>query len=118
MNQPEGVAAAGLIGVPSEDLGEACKGMAKALGVVFDLHAVTESFTSEGTQVTKVRVERAKARRLTGAGDVWDAGAIYGRLRRMDEADRLNFANTAARLYLESEDALPPTLGQVSRGLG
>jgi len=57
-----------------------------------------------------------KAKRLTGAGDVWDAGAVYGRLKGMDEAQRLEFANRAARVYLGSESPLPPTLEQVRTG--
>ena len=58
-------------------------------------------------------VERAKSKRLTGAGDMWDAGAIYGRLAGMDEVARLKFANKTAKLYLESNDFLPPTLEAV-----
>jgi ribokinase len=115
MNQQEGLAAANLVGVEAVGLGEVCLALARRLGVVFDLHAVSESYSSEGTEVTAVRVKKAKARRLTGAGDVWDAGAIYGRLRGMDERDRLDFANTAARLYLESETPVPPTGRQVLR---
>jgi sugar/nucleoside kinase (ribokinase family) len=118
MNQQEGAAAARLLGVESGSLGRACMELAKRLGVVFDLHAERESYTSEGTEVTRVAVKKAKARRLTGAGDVWDAGGIYGRLKRMEEKDRLNFANTAARLYLESAEPVPPTLSEVKKALG
>jgi hypothetical protein len=31
----------------------------------------------------------------------------------MDEVPRLRFANAAAKLYLESEELRPPTLGQI-----
>ena len=65
--------------------------------------------------MTKVRIASVRPRRLTGAGDVWDAGAIYGRLKGMDEPERLRFANTAARLYLRSDVLAPPTLAQVRK---
>lgn len=115
MNQQEAVAAAEALGVGTGDLGEMCRVLADRLGVVFDLHAVTRSYTSEGTRVASAAVEKARSRRLTGAGDVWDAGSIFGRLGRFDELRRLKFANRAAKLYLESEDLMPPTLEQVQR---
>jgi sugar/nucleoside kinase (ribokinase family) len=94
-----------------------CRALAEELGVVFDLHARQESFTSEGTEVTGVKVGWARSKRLTGAGDVWDAGAICGRLHRMEEPQRLRFANTAAKLYVEKEQADPPTFREVMNAL-
>ena len=118
MNEQEGIAAAEALGVPAANLGEMCRGLALKLGVVFDLHADRSSYTSEGTRVTRVPVRRVRARRLTGAGDVWDAGAIYGRLKGMGEKERLEFANRGARLFLRSRVLLPPTLAEVTKGLG
>ena len=115
MNEQESVAAAGALGLDALTPAAMCKGIARKLGVVFDLHGFKKSYTSEGTRVTGVSVQRIEPKRLTGAGDVWDAGAIYGRLSGMDESSRLKFANRAAKLYLESEEALPPTLDQVRK---
>jgi sugar/nucleoside kinase (ribokinase family) len=115
MNEFEAATAARLLGIRATDLGRLCQGLARRLGVVFDLHCESKSYTSEGTRVASASVRRTKPRRLTGAGDVWDAGAIYGRIRRMDERTRLEFANRAARLYLESTEALPPTVEAVLR---
>lgn len=115
MNEHEGVATAEILGIPTRDLGGMCRALARKLGVVFDLHAIRASYTSEGTRVSRVPVETVKARRLTGAGDVWDAGAIYGRLKGMDETRRLVFANTAARLYLKGRELAPPTLTRVRK---
>ncbi len=112
-NEMEGVAAGRAMGVGTDDLAGLCKGLAQKLGVVYDLHAVRASYTSEGTRVAEAAVEKARSKRLTGAGDVWDAGAIYGRLAGMDEVSRLKFANRAARLYLESDELLPPTVDRV-----
>ena len=66
--------------------------------------------------MTASPTKSVRTRRLTGAGDVWDAGAIYGRLEGMDEAPRLEFANRAAGLYLKSELPVPPTLKEVRGG--
>ena len=114
MNEFEGRAAAGVLGVGSSDLGKMTMEVAKLLGVVFDLHAVRMSYSSEGTRVASAKVNTTTPKRLTGAGDVWDAGAIYGRLKGLDEQRRLALANRAARLYLESEDSLPPTADELA----
>ena len=118
MNEHEGVAAARMLGIGADDLGEMCRELALELGAVFDLHAVRASYSSEGTRVSKVPVDAVKAVRLTGAGDVWDAGAIYGRLRGLDEVRRLRLANRAARLYLGSRELAPPSIAQVRRAGG
>jgi ribokinase len=117
MNEYEGAAAAEAIGVDTRRPGEMCRAVAGRLGVVFDLHGIRASYASEGTRVTSVPVRRIRPKRITGAGDVWDAAAIYGRLARMDERSRLRFANTSARLYLESEDLAPPTVEQVEEAV-
>ena len=113
MNEQEGVASARALGIGTGDLGEMCRELAERLGVVFDLHAVKRSYSSEGTRLASAAVVKARSRRLTGAGDVWDAGAILGRLKGLDEVPRLRLANRAARLYLESEELLPPTREQI-----
>jgi len=113
MNQHEAAAAAKALGVEADGLGELCRGVAALLGVVFDLHGTSASYTSEGTRLASSRFRRITPCRVTGAGDVWDAGAIYGRLKGMEEEERLDFANRAARLYLASREAVPPTSGEV-----
>ena len=115
-NEHEGAAAARSLGMGSRGLGDICRQLAGRLGVVYDLHSDRRSYSSEGTRVASAPVHRIRPKRLTGAGDVWDAGAIYGRLRGMDEVPRLEFANRAARLYLKSEEVRPPTLEQVLKG--
>lgn len=116
MNQYEGAAAAGILGVGTEDRGRTCQEMARKMGVVFDLHGMERTYSSEGTRVASAVVRKIRPARLTGAGDAWDAGAIYGRLKGMEEVPRLEFANTAAKLYLMSENLVPPTADQVRRG--
>ena len=115
MNEGEALASARLLGIERTDLRAVCENLARRLRVVLDLHAAGQSYSSEGTEVASARVKAVDARRLTGAGDVWDAGVIYGRLKGMDEPARLDFANKAARLYLTNESPVPPTAEQVER---
>jgi len=118
MNEEEGKAAAKLLGLKARDHGQRCKGLAAALKVSFDLHGLTESYTSNGSGVFADKVLKTRPRRLTGAGDVFDAGSIYGRVRNLNDRERLNFANAAARLYLRSKDPVPPTLDEVLETVG
>ncbi len=115
MNEREAMVAAGALGLGACEPSKVCLRIARRLGVVFDLHGTRKSYTSEGTRVAEARVGSTRPRRLTGAGDVWDAGAIFGRLRGMDEVARLEFANKVAKLYLESREPIPPTLEQATR---
>ena len=117
MNEREGVAAAELLQLNPRNLRETCRGVARELGIAFDLHTGSRAYSSGGDSVTVVPVARTRPRRLTGAGDVWDAAAIYGRMKGMAEVDRLNFANTAARLYIEGETQDPPSLEYVLSSL-
>ncbi len=118
MNEEEGKAAAKALGLRAHDHRQVCKGLAAALKVSFDLHGLTESYTSDGLVVSVDKVRRTEPRRLTGAGDVFDAGSIYGRVHKFNDQKRLNFANVAARLYLQSRDPVPPTLDQVLEAAG
>ncbi len=113
LNEHEALAIASALRMRKGNLNEVCSMVAKKLGLRLDVHTARESLTSAGARVVAVRAKNANARRLTGAGDVWDAASIYGRLKRMPNPDRLNFANTAAGLYLEAETPAPPDLEQV-----
>jgi len=117
MNEQEAEATARALGLKARLPEEVCLQVARTLGVVFDVHCTGMSFSSEGTRVARAEARYVSARRLTGAGDVWDAGAICGRLMGLEEEQRLRFANTVARLYLQSSDHLPPTREQVRNAL-
>jgi ribokinase len=113
MNEEEGKAAAKALRLGSRDMKEVCRGLAAELKVVFDLHGFRESYTSDGFRVVAAKSSRTRPRRLTVAGDVWDAASIYGRLHKFGDSQRLKFANAAARLYLQNKDPVPPRLNQV-----
>ena len=118
MNEQEAEAAARVLRLKVRLPEETCLEVARSLGVVFDLHGTGVSFSSEGTRVARAATRVVNTRRLTGAGDVWDAGAICGRLMGLGEEQRLRFANAAARLYIKSRNHLPPTLEQVRAATG
>jgi sugar/nucleoside kinase (ribokinase family) len=70
-----------------------------------------------GAGITSRKTRYLKPRRLTGAGDVWDAASVTGFLKGMEDGRRLEFANAAARLYVGATEPVPPTLEQVNRAL-
>ena len=115
MNEHEARAAAAVAGVGGEGRAETCQALAGVLRAVFDMHCVDASFTSEGTRVTERKTKVIRPKRLTGAGDVWDAASIFGRLDGMEEGERLEFANRAAKMYLVNPEPEPPTLAQLRR---
>ncbi len=113
LNEQEALATSKVLGVGGGSLEEACLEIGRRLGAELDIHAAKRSMTLVGGRVVSVQAGTVKPRRLTGAGDVWGAASIYGRLKRMEAAERLRFANAAARLYLEASEPVPPTLEQV-----
>jgi len=115
MNEYESLAAAAALGLEAPGKESRCLALAKSLRVVFDMHCVGGSYSSEGTRVSSAETKVLDSKRLTGAGDVWDAAAIYGRLKGMEEINRLRFANRAAKLYLENVNPVPPTLAEIKR---
>ena len=113
LNEHEAIEAARALGMKTTSLGERCAAVAEKLRVGLDVHTARGSFSSSGGVTTEVRTRRVKVRRLTGAGDVWNAGSIYGRLKSFSDSERLRFANTAAGLYLAASSPSPPELGDI-----
>ncbi len=113
MNEQEAWAAAKVLGAGGLNLEQACLEIGRKLGVKLDIHTANRSLTLAGDKVVAVRGRRVRANRVTGAGDVWDAASIYGRLKKKSDTERLKFANEAASLYIEASEPVPPTLEQV-----
>ncbi len=113
LNEHETLEAARALGVKTTGLRETCAVVAERLRVGLDVHTAGESFSSDGDRVAAARTRRIKVRRLTGAGDVWNAASIYCRLKSFSDSKRLRFANTAAGLYLAAGSPSPPELGDV-----
>jgi ribokinase len=113
LNEYEARETSRLLEIKARELGRACEGISEELGTRVDIHTDRMAFTCDSSEVVKVKVKPTRARRLTGAGDVWDAASIFAHLRGMSDAKRLEFANAAARLYVERENPIPPTEREV-----
>ncbi|MDV3277368.1 MAG: carbohydrate kinase family protein [Nitrososphaerales archaeon] len=118
VNEFEAGATARALGLSPGTTKKMCGMISRELGIMVDLHTEYSSYTSTDGSVVERKTHHVRPRRLTGAGDVWDAASIFANLRGMDDGDRLEFANTAARLYVQAEPLRPPTLKEVRDALG
>lgn len=91
------------------------QGLARELGTRVDLHArrYAASVTPDGAAPVTVKGLPGAAKRLTGAGDAWNAGNLAGYLLGAPAADRLALAHKVATLYVTGTDGLPPTAKQL-----
>lgn len=96
------------LGGSPDDPIAAAQQLAQRLGTRLDLH--TRAFAASVTAEASVRVKArgGKARRLTGAGDAWNAGNLAGELLGMQARDRLSFAHAVATRYVLDASGLPP----------
>ncbi len=74
-----------------------------------DMHTPSGSASSYKGVTDFANVFKAEQKTCTGAGDVWDAANIMGYLLDLMADTRLHLANTAARLYISSKKANPPS---------
>ena len=118
LNEFEAIETSRLLGVGAKNPSAACAGISSEIGARVDVHTDRIACTSEGTGVVERKVKTSRARRLTGAGDVWDAASIFAHLRGMPDGRRLDFANAAAGLYVRREGPKPPTEDEVLSELG
>lgn len=76
----------------------------------FDLHTSEFSASfSEGEALSILPAFNVEVKRLTGAGDVWNAGNILGELLQLENYDRLLIANAAAAHYISNDEGTYPT---------
>jgi len=118
INEFEAAATARALGVGREVSGALCSNISTILRARVDIHTETVSFTSSQGRQSERKTRWARPNRLTGAGDVWDAASIFAFLRGMDDAERLQFANAAGRLYVTGDVQRPPRLDEVRAALG
>jgi sugar/nucleoside kinase (ribokinase family) len=118
LNEYEAEATAEALGVRTSDPRRACLEISRRIHVRVDVHTEKAVHTSSGTKVVSAKTNPVRARRLTGAGDAWDAASLTAELKGMDDRSRLEFANAAARLYVKSSDLSPPTFSDVRKALG
>ena len=117
LNEFEAASTVLALGLNSKGPRSWCAAIAGALGIRVDVHTERAVFTCTDGKLVGMSTRHLRPKRLTGAGDVWDAASITGFLKGMEDGARLEFANAAARLFVGSEAPVPPTLRQVEREL-
>ena len=89
------------------------KRIAERVGISTDLHTKIGSAWSNGKETAFAHTIKVEAKRLTGAGDTWDAAAIIGYLVGLHPQERLLFANCCASLYVRDPNGEPPSMTKV-----
>ena len=89
------------------------KRIAERVGISTDLHTKIGSAWSNGKETAFAHTINVEAKRLTGAGDTWDAAAIIGYLVGLHPQERLLFANCCASLYVRDPNGEPPSMNKV-----
>ncbi|MES2153985.1 MAG: carbohydrate kinase family protein [bacterium] len=91
------------------------QGLAEELGIRIDLHNRKWAASVTGQTAVKVPAGRAPARRLTGAGDAWNAGNVAGYLLDLGDRERLALAHRVATSYVTGPAAVATTAMEVAR---
>ncbi len=108
--------AAGLV-VPPDDSGQkltpsrAAQALAMHLGIRIDLHTRVDaaSFDAQGDSHREPLPDEAPvAKRLTGAGDAWNAGNLAGYLLEWSTSERLCLAHQTATMHVASDSIEVP----------
>lgn len=92
----------------------AAKALAGQLGIRIDLHTRGWAATVADGPPVQVEADDTPARRLTGAGDAWNAGNLAGHLLGFSPIERLELAHRVASHYVSSPDGQPPTAQEVA----
>jgi len=83
------------------------------LGSRVDLHVVEFSATFVDGQRERVLCATTAPVKVTGAGDAWNAGDIFGQGLELSHKERLLFANATAAAYMKKPDLEPCSLAEV-----
>jgi ribokinase len=89
------------------------KRIAERVGISTDLHTKIGAAWSNGKESAFTHAIKVEAKRLTGAGDTWDAATIVGYLTGLHPQERLLFANCCASLYVRDPNGEPPSMNKV-----
>jgi len=115
LNEAEARATGSLLGIRKKELGALSRRIARKLNLRVDIHTKDGSYTSTGSEAVRCGIGWVTPKRLTGAGDVWDAASIHFFLNGKSDADRLALANAAAKYYVSAEKPEAPTRLEVLR---
>jgi ribokinase len=85
------------------------KSLSKRISGNLDVHTRHWAASIQNGRLVKVPALPDKPKRLTGAGDAWNAGNLAGYLLGWKDETRLSFAHKVATKYVTGESGLPPT---------
>lgn len=92
---------------------DAARDLSARLDVRLDLHTRRWAATTRGHEPVRVEAPATPARRLTGAGDAFNAGNLAGYLLDLPDRERLALAHRVAEAYVTSPRGRAPTLSEV-----
>jgi len=93
------------------------KVISKTTGVEVNLHTERMAYVvKEDEVVSEPAFSVREVRRLTGAGDAWNAGNIYGLLINLKPAQRLKLANACAALHVQGLEVSIPAVTRLLEG--
>ena len=95
-----------------EEVKQAAKRISESVGISTDLHTRVGAAWSNGKESAFAHAIKVDAKRLTGAGDTWDAADIIGYLAGLHPQERLLFANCCASLYIRDPNGEPPSMNK------
>jgi ribokinase len=95
-----------------EEVKGAAKRISESVGISTDLHTKVGAAWSNGKETAFAHAIKVDAKRLTGAGDTWDAADIIGYLAGLNPQERLLFANCCASLYIRDPNGEPPSMNK------
>ncbi|MBS7623004.1 carbohydrate kinase family protein [Candidatus Bathyarchaeota archaeon] len=92
---------------------KAARELASELGIRVDLHTSLFSASFKDGHSYVSPTYRVEVRRVTGAGDSWNAGNMYAEWAGLSDEERLEFANALAAYYISHPSAQHPTRAEV-----
>lgn len=95
-----------------EEVKQAAKRISESVGISTDLHTKVGAAWSNGKESAFAHAIKVDAKRLTGAGDTWDAADIIGYLAGLHPQERLLFANCCASLYIRDPNGETPSMNK------
>lgn len=96
----------------AEEVKQAARRISESVGISTDLHTKVGAAWSNGKESAFAHTIKVDAKRLTGAGDTWDAADIIGYLAGLHPQERLLFANCCASLYIRDPNGEPPSMNK------
>ena len=96
-----------------EEMIAAVESLKKKMSARIDLHTSLFSCSSQTQSIIIPTIPHLPVKRLTGAGDAWNAANIFADLLGFADDERLLFANIAAGQYISSPSLVHSTVDSI-----